>query len=182
MSDSIFCSFLARLVAVTISSLRQIPNYFNALQTAECGVHIATHGYVDDKEPQFSSLVLSLVDAKGNPQGGILRLYEIFNLRLAADLVVLSACETGIGKDIRGEGLVSLVRGFMYAGSKRVVASLWNVNDESTSTLMSDFYRGMLQEKLPASSALRAAQLLSWERNPDPRLWAAFTLQGEWRP
>jgi CHAT domain-containing protein len=145
-------------------------------------VHFATHGFVNESSPQFSSLILSLVNTKGEPQDGLLRLYDIFNLHLAADLVVLSACETGLGKDIRGEGLVGLTRGFMYAGSRRVVASLWEVSDETTSDLMADFYQRMLQRKQTAPSALRAAQIKMWETKPDPYLWAAFTLQGEWRP
>lgn len=145
-------------------------------------VHFATHGFVNESKPQFSGLVLSLIDSKRKPQNGFLRLHDIFNLRLAADLVVLSACETGLGKDIRGEGLVGLTRGFMYAGSRRVVTSLWNVNDKSTANLMAEFYRGMLQQKQPPAAALRAAQLKMWSTKPDPYLWAAFTLQGEWRP
>jgi CHAT domain-containing protein len=145
-------------------------------------LHFATHGFVNETQPQFSGLVLSLVDSKGKPKDGFLRLHDIFDLRLAADLVVLSACQTGIGKDIKGEGLVGLTRGFMYAGSRRVVTSLWSVSDDATATLMAEFYRGMLQQKQTPAAALRAAQLKMWETKPDPYLWAAFTLQGEWRP
>ncbi|WP_404783556.1 tetratricopeptide repeat protein [Altericista sp. CCNU0014] len=145
-------------------------------------VHFATHGLVNPIQPQFSGLVLSLVDRQGKPQDGFLRLHDIFNLRLAADLVVLSACQTGMGKDIKGEGLVGLTRGFMYAGSRRVVASLWSVADDATAQLMAEFYRSMLQQKQTPAAALRSAQLKMWETKPDPYLWAAFTLQGEWRP
>jgi CHAT domain-containing protein/tetratricopeptide (TPR) repeat protein len=145
-------------------------------------VHFATHGFINSERPQFSGLVLSLVDLQGKPRDGFLRLRDIFNLKLSADLVVLSACQTGLGKDIRGEGIVGLTRGFMYAGSKRVITSLWNVDDAATAQLMGTFYRGMLKEKQTPAVALRNAQLQMWRTNPDPRLWAAFTLQGEWRP
>jgi CHAT domain-containing protein len=145
-------------------------------------VHFATHGFINNQRPQFSGLVLSLVDTQGKPRDGFLRLRDIFNLKLAADLVVLSACQTGLGKDIRGEGIVGLTRGFMYAGSKRVVTSLWNVDDKATAELMGNFYSGMLKDKQTPAVALRNAQLQMWKINPDPRLWAAFTLQGEWRP
>jgi CHAT domain-containing protein/tetratricopeptide (TPR) repeat protein len=145
-------------------------------------VHFATHGFINNERPQFSGLVLSLVDAKGQPKDGFLRLRDIFNLKLAADLVVLSACQTGLGKDIKGEGIVGLTRGFMYAGSKRIVASLWNVDDAATAQLMGNFYRGMLKDKQTPAVALRNAQIQAWQANPDPRLWAAFTFQGEWRP
>jgi CHAT domain-containing protein/tetratricopeptide (TPR) repeat protein len=145
-------------------------------------VHFATHGFINNERPQFSGLVLSLVNSKGQPRDGFLRLRDIFNLKLAADLVVLSACQTGLGKDIRGEGIVGLTRGFMYAGSKRVVTSLWNVDDAATAKLMGNFYSGMLKDKQTPAVALRNAQLQMWKTNPNPRLWAAFTLQGEWRP
>jgi CHAT domain-containing protein/tetratricopeptide (TPR) repeat protein len=145
-------------------------------------VHFATHGFINNERPQFSGLVLSLVDAQGKPKDGFLRLRDIFNLKLAADLVVLSACQTGLGKDIKGEGIVGLTRGFMYAGSKRIVASLWNVDDAATAQLMGNFYRGMLKDKQTPAVALRNAQLQAWQSNLDPRLWAAFTFQGEWRP
>jgi CHAT domain-containing protein len=144
-------------------------------------IHFATHGFMNNERPQLSGLVLSLVDPNGKPRDGFLRLRDIFNLKLAADLVVLSACQTGLGKDIRGEGIVGLTRGFMYAGSKRVVTSLWNVDDAATAQLMGNFYSGMLKDKQTPAVALRNAQLQMWKTNPNPRLWAAFTLQGEWR-
>src|SRR5207253_2026523 len=99
-------------------------------------VHFATHGLLDSERPGLSSLVLSMVDEKGQPQNGFLRANDIYNLKLPAELVVLSACQTGLGKDIKGEGLVGLTRGFMYAGAARVVVSLWNVNDKATADLM----------------------------------------------
>jgi len=97
--------------------------------------------------------------------------------------VVLSACKTGLGKEIRGEGLVGLTRGFMYAGAARVVVSLWSVDDEATSELMTRFYSRMLKEGLPPASALRAAQIeiLKQPRWQTPYYWAAFVLQGEWK-
>jgi CHAT domain-containing protein/predicted negative regulator of RcsB-dependent stress response len=146
-------------------------------------VHFATHGYLDSDRPDLSAVVLSLVDANGNPQDGFLRTHDIYNLNLPAELVVLSACQTGLGKQIRGEGLVGLTRGFMYAGARRVLVSLWNVNDKATALLMQHFYRHMLKDNQSPAASLRAAQvemskLKQWQ---SPYYWAAFTLQGEWR-
>jgi CHAT domain-containing protein/Tfp pilus assembly protein PilF len=146
-------------------------------------VHFATHGLLDSRRPELSGLVLSLFDAKGQPQEGLLRLHDIYNLQLNADLVVLSACQTALGKEVRGEGLVGLTRGFMYAGAARVLASLWSVEDRATAKLMASFYRGMLQENLSPAAALRRAQL-ELSRDPNwesPYYWAGFSLQGEWR-
>jgi CHAT domain-containing protein len=146
-------------------------------------IHFSTHGLLDSRRPELSGLVLSLVDEAGKPQEGFLRLKEIYDLRLNADLVVLSACQTGLGKDIRGEGLIGLTRGFMYAGTPRVVASLWQVDDAATAALMKRFYRGVLQEQLPPAAALRAAQLEMLRKNQwqSPYYWGAFVLQGEWK-
>ncbi|WP_026098849.1 CHAT domain-containing protein, partial [Kamptonema formosum] len=146
-------------------------------------VHFATHGFANSQNPELSGIVLSLLDEKGDLQNGILRLNDIFNLKLPADLVVLSACQTGLGKEIKGEGLVGLTRGFMYAGAPRVVVSLWSVNDKSTAELMAKFYQKMLKEGKPAAAALREAQLEMWEDKnwKLPFYWAAFVLQGEWR-
>jgi CHAT domain-containing protein len=146
-------------------------------------VHFATHGLVDNQFPEFSGIVLSMFDKQGQRQDGFLQLYEIYNLKLSADLVVLSACQTALGKDIRGEGIVSLTRGFMHAGSPRVVASLWNVDDAATADLMSRFYREMIVNKLKPAAALRAAQLdLAKERRyQSPYFWAGFVIQGEWK-
>jgi CHAT domain-containing protein/Flp pilus assembly protein TadD len=146
-------------------------------------VHFATHGVVDSERPALSSLVLSLVDEHGVARDGYLRLHDIYNLRLDAELVVLSACQTALGKEIRGEGLVGLARAFMYTGAPRVVASLWEVNDLATAELMTRFYRGMLTQHLRPAAALRAAQL---EMTKDPRwsapyYWAGFVLQGDWK-
>jgi CHAT domain-containing protein len=146
-------------------------------------VHFATHGVVDTARPELSGLVLSLVDRSGRPQEGFLRLPELYNLNLGADLVVLSACRTALGREIKGEGLVGLARGFMYAGSPRVVASLWDVRDQATAELMTHFYRGMLRDGLSPAAALRAAQIELWKSGTyeAPFYWAAFVLQGEWR-
>ncbi|MEG5233902.1 CHAT domain-containing protein [Microcoleus sp. AT9b-C3] len=146
-------------------------------------IHFATHGLANSTNPELSGIILSLVDEKGNPLNGFLRLTDIFNLKLAADLVVLSACQTGMGPIVQGEGMVGLTRGFMYAGAQRVVVSLWSVDDEGTATLMSSFYQAMLQKGLTPAAALRAAQLemLKQEEWRSPYYWAAFTLQGEWR-
>lgn len=146
-------------------------------------VHFATHGLINNEHPELAGVVLSLVDEQGRPQNGFLRLYDIYNLKLAADLVVLSACQTALGKEIRGEGIVGLTRGFMYAGAERVVASLWRIDDRATAELMRRFYQAMLQEALPPAAALRAAQVSMWreKRWQSPYYWAAFTLQGEWK-
>jgi CHAT domain-containing protein len=146
-------------------------------------IHFATHGLINSEHPELSGLVLSLVDENGKPQDGFLRMSEIFNLQLPADLVVLSACQTAIGKEINGEGLVGLTRGFMYAGAERVVASLWQVDDEATSQLMRYFYRCMLKEGLRPAAALRAAQIemSKSSRWSSPYYWAGFVIQGEWR-
>ncbi len=146
-------------------------------------VHFATHGLVDSERPGLSALVLSLVDENGKPQDGFLRAHEIYNLKLRADLVVLSACQTGLGKEIKGEGLVGLTRGFMYAGAARVVVSLWNVNDKATAELMAKFYQKMLKGNERPAAALRAAQVeMSRQKQwQSPYYWAAFVLQGEWK-
>jgi CHAT domain-containing protein len=146
-------------------------------------LHFATHGLLDSERPGLSALVLSLVDESGAPQDGFLRAHEIYNLNLPAELVVLSACQTGLGKEVKGEGLVGLTRGFMYAGAARVVVSLWNVNDKATSELMAKFYQKMLKDGQRPAAALRAAQVEMWRQRQwqSPYYWAAFTLQGEWR-
>ena len=146
-------------------------------------VHFATHGLLNSQRPELSGIVLSLVDERGRTQDGFLRLHEIYNLKLNADLVVLSACQTALGKEVRGEGLIGLTRGFMYAGASRVVSSLWRVDDRATAELMKRFYHGMLKEGLRPAAALRLAQvsMLKERRWSSPHYWAAFTLQGEWR-
>lgn len=139
---------------------------------------------MDSQHPELSGIVLSLVDEQGKKQDGFLRLHEIYNLKLPADLIVLSACQTALDKEIKGEGLIGLTRGFMYAGALRVTASLWKVDDRATSELMKLFYQGMLGEKkLRPPAALREAQIALWKtkKSNAPYYWAAFTIQGEWR-
>jgi len=147
------------------------------------GVHFATHGMIHADTPRLTYLALSAFDENGQPQDGALGLSDVYNLKLAADLVVLSGCETALGREIRGEGLMGLTQGFFYAGAERVMASLWRVEDRATAELMSRFYRAMLQEKLPPAAALRAAQLAirSDARWQDPFYWAPFVVQGDWR-
>jgi CHAT domain-containing protein/tetratricopeptide (TPR) repeat protein len=146
-------------------------------------VHFATHGLVNSTHPELSGLVLSLVNKKGEQQNGFLGLEDIYNMNLPADLVVLSACETGLGREIQGEGLVGLTRAFMYAGAPRVVASLWQVPDRATAELMKRFYTAMLVDHLTPAAALRQAQIsLSKEKRwSAPYYWAGFILQGEWK-
>ncbi|MBW4663474.1 MAG: CHAT domain-containing protein [Chroococcus sp. CMT-3BRIN-NPC107] len=146
-------------------------------------IHFATHGILNSINPELSGVVLSLVNEKGVPQNGFLRLNEIYNLNLPAELVVLSACQTGLGEQVRGEGVLGLTRGFMYAGAPRVVVSLWSVDDRATAELMSKFYTAMLKKGLKPAAALRAAQIELWKQDKweSPYYWAAFGLQGEWR-
>jgi CHAT domain-containing protein len=145
-------------------------------------VHIATHGLLNVERPQFTGVVLSLV---GNTSAdGFLRTDEIFNLKMAPSLVMLSACETGLGKEKRGEGVMGLTRAFMYAGAPTVGVSLWSVADKSTAELMTDFYKRFLAAGSPSrSGALRAAQLamISGKKYSAPFYWAPFVLVGEWQ-
>jgi CHAT domain-containing protein len=146
-------------------------------------LHFATHGVLDSEHPELSGIVLSLVDSKGEPTDGFLRLNQIYNMKLPVELVVLSGCKTGLGKEIKGEGLVGLTRGFMYAGAPRVVVSLWDVNDAGTAELMKLFYQAMLKQSARPAEALRAAQVAMMKRPgfSSPYYWAPFILQGEWR-
>lgn len=146
-------------------------------------IHFATHALLNNSYPELSGIVLSLVDPSGRPQDGFLRLNQIYNLDLPAELVVLSACQTALGKDARGEGLIGLTRGFMYAGVPRVVASLWRINDRAAAEFMRYFYEAMFWQHLPPAKALRAAQIKmrQTEEWRSPHYWAAFVLQGEWK-
>jgi CHAT domain-containing protein/tetratricopeptide (TPR) repeat protein len=150
-------------------------------------LHIATHGLLNAERPQFTGLVLTLVGNKS--EDGFLRTDEVFNLRLGAPLVMLSACETGLGKEKRGEGVMGLTRAFMYAGAPTVGVSLWSVADRSTAELMTDFYKRLLSSSstnpagLPASAAMRDAQLamIAGKKYSAPFYWAPFVLVGDWR-
>lgn len=146
-------------------------------------LHFATHGSLNTEHPELSGLVFSLVDRAGRSVDGFLRLHEIYNLDLDADLVVLSACRTALGREVHGEGLIGLTRGFMYAGASRVVSSVWNVDDRASALLMSRFYDAMRTRKRTPAAALREAQLslLNDPRWANPHYWAAFGLQGDWQ-
>src|SRR5690242_20029552 len=145
-------------------------------------IHVATHGLLNAERPQFSGVVLSLVGNKTHD--GFVRTDEVFNLRLGSPLVMLSACETGLGKERRGEGVMGLTRAFMYAGAPTVGVSLWSVADKSTADLMTDFYKRLLSsgEGTTSSSALRGAQLamITGKRYSAPFYWAPFVLVGDW--
>jgi CHAT domain-containing protein len=145
-------------------------------------IHVATHGLLNAERPQFTGVVLSLVGNKAHD--GFLRTDEVFNLRLGSPLVMLSACETGLGKEKRGEGVMGLTRAFMYAGAPTVGVSLWSVADKSTADLMTEFYRRLLSsEQGTASGALRAAQIsmIDGKKYSAPFYWAPFVLVGDWR-
>lgn len=144
-------------------------------------LHFATHGLLDSKRPEISGLMLSTVRPDGQPQNGFVALQDIYQLRAPVNLVVLSACQTALGQEVRGEGLIGLTRGFMYAGASTVVASLWEVDDGATADLMKRFYANMLERDMTPASALRAAQNSFRQEGRSPYYWAAFTLQGEFR-
>jgi CHAT domain-containing protein/predicted negative regulator of RcsB-dependent stress response len=149
-------------------------------------VHFATHGIVNNKHPELSGIVLSMVDKHGQEQEGYLTLHDIYYLDLPIDLVVLSACRTGVGKQVPGEGLIGLMRGFMHAGTQTIVVSLWDVDDEATAELMKRFYQHMLGKNLllPAA-ALRQAKLEMLQHPNEkwhaPYYWAGFIVQGDWK-
>lgn len=146
-------------------------------------IHFATHGVVDLERPALSRIILSLVAENGRAQDGYLFLHDIYNLNLPVELVVLSACQTGVGKQIRGEGLIALTRGFMYAGAARLVASYWDVDDIATAELMAAFYRELFINNKRPAEALQAAQLhiRKQKRWESPIFWAGFFIQGEWK-
>jgi CHAT domain-containing protein/Tfp pilus assembly protein PilF len=147
-------------------------------------LHFATHGSFAASDPDGGRLVLAQIDPRGRREAnGFLRLADIYNLNLRADLVVLSACQSALGREVRGEGMMGMTRGFFYAGAERVLVSLWNVDDRAAAELMRRFYRGMLVRHLSPAAALRAAQdeIRHQARWRSPYYWAGFTLQGEWR-
>jgi CHAT domain-containing protein len=146
-------------------------------------LHFATHGVLVPEKPELSGFFLSTVDTAGRAQDGFISMQDVYRLNAPVDLVVLSACRTGLGKDMRGEGLIGLTRGFMYAGASSVVASLWKVDDEATGELMKHFYANMLKKGMRPADALRAAQN-TLRQDPNwqaPHFWAGFTLQGEFK-
>jgi CHAT domain-containing protein len=145
-------------------------------------IHFATHGMMDTRHPEMSGLVLSMFDKRGKAQDGYLRLSDIYNLKLSADLVVLSSCESALGKDLGSEGINGLPRAFLYAGARSVIASLWKVDDEASVPLMKMFYSRLQRGENPAR-ALQGAQLdlLKNARLSDPYYWAAFVLEGDYQ-
>lgn len=171
------------LAAVSLDFEANVKNLENGDLSRYGILHFATHGLLNTTNPELSGLVFSLYDQNGRPQDGFLSLNDIYNLKISSDMVVLSACQTALGKDIRGEGLVGLSRGFLYAGTNRVVASLWKVDDSATAEFMKRFYRNHLEKGLPASAALREAKLEMRKipRYTSPFYWSAFTLLGEWQ-
>ena len=146
-------------------------------------IHLATHGVLDSTHPDRSGLVFSRFDESGRPLDGDLRLREIYGLSLSADLVVLSACQTAIGRLVRRDGLISLTRGFLHAGARSVLATLWPVDDQATSRLMYEFYRGLLGDHLsPALALARAKRVMhDDQRFHAPFYWAGFVLHGDWQ-
>ncbi len=147
-------------------------------------VHFACHGLIDERFPLNSALALTILESPQEEQdNGLLQAWEIFEgVRLDADLVTLSACDSALGKEMGGEGLVGLTRAFQYAGARSVLASLWSVSDDSTADLMKRFY-GYLKEGRSKDEALRAAQadLIQSQDFAHPYHWAAFQLTGDWR-
>jgi CHAT domain-containing protein len=146
-------------------------------------LHFATHGLLDPKNPKQLGLYLSMVNEAGQDEDGFITMQDVYNLRVPVSLVVLSACRTGLGEDVRGEGLIGLTRGFMHAGASSVVASLWKVDDEATAELMKYFYTNMLKNGMRPAAALREAQntLRQDPQWSSPHYWAGFTLQGEFK-
>ena len=146
-------------------------------------LHLATHSLLDLKNSKKLGFYLSMVNEAGQNEDGFITMQDVYNLRVPVSLVVLSACRTGLGEDVRGEGLIGLTRGFMHAGASSVVASLWKVDDEATAELMKYFYTNMLKKGMRPAAALRDAQN-TLRQNPQwssPHYWAGFTLQGEFK-
>lgn len=146
-------------------------------------IHIATHGFFDSAHPELSGIVLSLYDQQGRQQNGFVQIQDIYELKLNASVVVLSACQTGLGKNVKGEGMTGLPRAFMMAGARRVVASLWKVDDDSTTELMMRFYKQMFEQGRSPAAALRAAQLeiSAYAKWKDPVYWAGFFITGDFQ-
>jgi CHAT domain-containing protein len=176
---------LASLVqprATTLLGFDAVPAKFERLSAQPFSIiHIATHTLLDDRYPDLSGLVLSMLDRNGRRTDGFLPLLDIYNLHLDTSLVVLSACDTYIGSDLRGEGFLGLARGFLYAGARQVLASLWKVDDRATAAFMERFYTALLRDKVSAPAALKTAQN-GMSNDPawrSPRYWAGFVLEGD---
>jgi len=146
-------------------------------------IHIASHALLDTEHPALSGIVFSTVDRRGNARDGQVRLHEVYNLSLHARLVVLSACRTALGKELSGEGMIGLTRGFLYAGAQSVLSTLWSVDDYATSQFMAQFYRELWKQKRSPAEALQAAQQWMMRQSGfrSPYFWAGYSLTGEWR-
>jgi CHAT domain-containing protein len=171
-----------RMIAVDLSANRELA--MSGELRRYRNIHFATHSIIDSTHPVLSAVALSLVDENGNARDGFLRMHQIFNLKLSAELVTLSGCRSGLGKEIKGEGLMALTRAFMYAGAPRVAVSLWSLDDTATASLMVRFYRKLFGPDHPSpAAALRLAQLemRRESRWRSPYYWAGFVLQGEWK-
>ncbi len=147
------------------SALKDLGNGFAML-------HFATHGRFNADAPLSSGLYL----AKGRESDGVLTVGDLYSLHLDADLVTLSACETGLGKVANGDDVIGLTRGFLYAGARTIVASLWEVDDAATAQLMESFYRNQAQHD--KREALRLAQIETRKSHPEPWYWAGFNIEG----
>ena len=146
-------------------------------------VHFAAHALIDRQHPELSGIALSQYDAAGRPQDGLLSMNDLYNLHLPADLAVLSACESAGGRLEGEEGVFSLSRAFFYAGTRRVLGSLWPVDDRAAAAFMERFYTALLQQKQAPAAALRQAQR-QMAQDPQwtaPHDWAGYVLQGDWR-
>jgi CHAT domain-containing protein len=145
--------------------------------------HFATHALVNDRHPELSGIVLSLYDAEGNAEDGFLRANDLYNLHLPADLVVLSVCESAVGRNVGGEGPANLARAFFHAGAPRVVANLWPVDDRASVAFMRAFYASLLDGRTRPQHALVAAQnaLRANPRWQAPYYWSGYVLEGDWR-
>jgi CHAT domain-containing protein len=181
-AEEIAALFPGGRVSVALDEQASLPRAVDPQLGQARYLHLATHGLFNIQEPALSGLVLTLVDRQGRQQDGFLQIGDVFNLNLNSELVVLSACETGLGDQVRGEGLVGLTRGFFYAGTPRVVVSLWKVDDQATAKFMSYFYEFLRKGKQSPSQALRSAQqkLRMQTIWTSPFYWGAFVLQGEW--
>jgi len=144
-------------------------------------IHLATHGLLNEEKPELSGIVLSQYDKQGNVRDGLVWLQDIYGLNLSTDLVVLSACDTGIGKEVKGEGLMSLTNGFLQSGAKTVIASQWKVNDFASLELMSYFYQELADEQITPSQALRKSQINMYRKSRSPNDWAAFAVYGDFQ-
>jgi CHAT domain-containing protein/Tfp pilus assembly protein PilF len=146
-------------------------------------LHFATHSLANDEIPELSGIFLSKFNKNGETVPGALRLQDIYNLDINAELIILSSCNSAVGKDVSGEGLISLSRGFMSAGAKSVVGSLWKIDDQATAEMMKYFYTFIIYDKMNLSEALRTAKLKMSEQKKwrSPYFWSGFVLQGEYK-